>query len=125
MIYHIVAGEEMKKLMAGSIPEVIPFNEDMSIGGSTSKPFTDSFYQERSSVHNVSLQSYLQNMSSFISLTKSIKENDTVHLYFGDDKTCKANSKLLIEYFLPKRVDIYFHHMDEYHGIELSVEKIK
>ena len=125
MIYHIVAGEEMKKLMVGSIPEAIPFNEDMSIGGSTSEPFTDSFYQERSLTHNVSLQSYLQNMSSFISLTKNFKENDIIHLYFGDDKTCKANSNLLIEYFLTKHVEIYFHHMDEYHGIELSVEKIK
>ena len=124
MTYHIVAGEEMKKLLKDRFTP-IPFNEDMSKGSYLNEPFSDSFIKERSVVHGVTMDDYLSNMNEFLNFISEVNNNDIVHLYFGDDIVCKANSELLINY-LKERVDsIFFHLMDEYKGIELSVTRIK
>ena len=124
MVYHIVAGEEMKKLLKDSF-DSIPFNEDMSKGGYNSDPFSDDFIKERSVVHGVRTEDYISNMKECLSLLSKINTNDIIHLYFGDDKVCQANSELLIEYFKDKVSEIYFHLMNEYEGIELLVIKVK
>ena len=124
MTYYIVAGEEMKKLLKDRFTP-IPFNEDMSKGSYLNEPFSDGFIKERSVVHGVTMDDYVSNMNEFLNFTLKVNKNDIVHLYFGDDAVCKANSELLINYF-KKRVDsIFFHLMDEYKGIELSVTRIK
>ena len=124
MIYHIVAGEEMKKLLKDRFSS-IPFNEDMSNGSYESEPFSDGFIKERSLAHGVEVNDYISNMSEFFTLISKINNKDTIHLYFGDDAVCKANSKLLIDYFKERVNSIYFHLMNEYEGIELSVSRIK
>ena len=45
-------GEEMKKLLRDRFVS-IPFNEDMSKGGCSKKPFSDDFIKERSEFHKV------------------------------------------------------------------------
>ena len=124
MIYHIVAGEEMKTMFKDRF-FTIPFNEDMSVGNYESEPFSDGFIKERSLVHGVSVDDYLSNLGEFLRFLSTVNNDDIVHLYFGDDKVCQANSKLLINYLKEKVTTIYFHLMNEYSGIELSVTRIK
>lgn len=124
MIYRIVAGEEMKKLLIDRF-DSIPFNEDMSKGSYSSEPFSNNFIKERSVVHNVSVEDYVSKMNEFLLLISKINNHDTLHLYFGDDDVCKANRTLLISYFKDKVCSIYFHLMNEYEGIELSLIRIK
>ena len=124
MVYHIVAGEEMKKLLKDRF-DPIPFNEDMSNGSHYSKPFSDDFIKERSVVHRVTVDDYVSNMKEFLTFLLKVCNKDIIHLYFGDDPVCSANSKLLIDYFKERRNVIFFHLMDEYKGIELSVIEIK
>ena len=124
MTYHIVAGEEMKKIFMNRFAP-IPFNEDMSKGSYQSEPFSDGFIKERSIVHGVTVDDYISNMKEFLVFLSKVDNNDIVHLYFGDDAVCKANSELLINYLKEKVDSIYFHLMNEYEGIELSVTRIK
>ena len=124
MIYHIVAGEEMKKILKDRFL-AIPFNEDMSVGSYESEPFSDDFIKERSAVHGVSANEYRSKLEEFLKFLSTVNNNDTIHLYFGDDKVCRANCKLLIDYLKERVSTIYFHLMNEYNGIELSVTKIK
>ena len=119
MVYHIVAGEAMKKLLKDRF-DSIPFNEDMSKGSYSYEPFSFDFIKERSAVHGVTIEDYVSNMNEFLSLLPKIHKNDVIHLYFGDDAVCKSNSELLIAYFKDKVDTIFFHLMDEYKGIELS-----
>ena len=81
MIYHIVAGEEMKKLLKDRF-DTIPFNEDLSNGSYESEPFSDAFIEERSAVHGVEVDDYISNMREFLSILPNIKNSDTIHLYF-------------------------------------------
>lgn len=124
MTYHIVAGEEMKKLLKDRI-DSIPFNEDMSKGGYTHEPFSYGFISERSAVHGVTLDAYKSNMKEFFALINKLDKEDVIHLYFGDDAVCRANCKLLIDYFKNKVSESYLHLMNEYEGIELSIKKIQ
>ena len=124
MVYHIVAGEEMKKLLKDRF-NPIPFNEDMSKGTYHSEPFSSDFIKERSLVHGVDVNDYISNLNEFLSLLTKLNSDDTIHLYFGDDKVCQANSKLLIKYFKERVSEIHFHLMNEYNGVELSVHRIK
>ena len=124
MIYHIVAGEMMKKQMQGKF-DPIPFNEDMSVGSFVSSPFSDDFIKERSAVHHVSEEDYSNNMKQFFDVITKLERHDIIHLYFGEDITCLKNRELLISYFIPRVDTIYLHHMDEYAGKELSNERIK
>ena len=125
MEYHIVAGEEMKKKMEGVLPNPIPFNEDLNVGSYSHEPFSDLFFQERCRAHHVALETYLLKLSEFLIFLGKMEKSDTIHLYFGDDPTCKANRELLISYLSPRVSHLYFHHMDEYRGTELSVERIR
>ena len=124
MIYHIVAGEEMKKLLKDRFNS-IPFNEDMSKGSYQSEPFSDAFIKERSAVHGVTVDGYVSNMKEFLTFLPKVCDKDIIHLYFGDDPVCSSNSGLLIKYFKDKGNTVYFHLMDEYKGIELSVVEIE
>ena len=124
MTYHIVAGEEMKKILMNRFAP-IPFNEDMSKGSYLNEPFSDGFIKERSVVHGVTEDDYISNMNEFLVFLSKVDSSDIVHLYFGDDAVCKANSELLINYLKDKVGSIYFHLMNEYEGIELSVTRIK
>ena len=122
MVYHIVAGEEMKKLLKDRF-NAIPFNEDMSKGSYTKEPFSNGFIEERSKTHGVTITEYTKNMNEFLSILPKISEDDDIHLYFGDDSVCKANSELLIGFFKDKVGSLIFHLMNEYSGTELSVRK--
>ena len=82
------------------------------------------YVKERSAVHGVTIENYVSNMNEFLSLLPKIHKNDIIHLYFGDDAVCKSNSELLITYFKDKVDTIFFHLMNEYKGIELSVKII-
>ena len=123
MIYHIVAGEEMKKLLKGRF-DAIPFNEDMSKGSYISEPFSDDFIKERSAVHSVTVEEYISNMREFLEFISKVKQDDIVHLYFGDDNVCKANSKLLISFLKDRVSKVFFHLMNEYNGVELSLTQL-
>ena len=114
----------MKKLLKGRF-DPIPFNEDMSKGNYQSKPFSDGFIKERSTVHGVTTDDYVSNLKEFLTFLLKVEDKDIIHLYFGDDPVCSANSKLLIKYFQERGNAIFFHLMDEYKGIELSVSEIK
>ena len=120
MRYNIVAGEELKKIMLGVIDNPIPFNEDMSKGGYTNKPFTEDFIIERSKVHNVSPSLYKEKLALFLELVKNIKSDDDLHLYFGEDETCLANRRLIIDYFFNKVKKITLHIVNEYTGEEIK-----
>ena len=123
MTYYIVAGEAMKRLLKDRF-DAIPFNEDMSKGSYSCEPFSPGFIKERSAVHGVTIENYASNMNEFLSLLPKLHKNDIIHLYFGDDIVCKSNSELLITYLKDKVGTIFFHLMDEYKGIELSVKII-
>ena len=125
MKYNIVAGEELKKIMSGVLDNPIPFNEDMSIGSYSSKPFTEEFINERSGVHKVSASLYKEKLKAFLELAKDIKYEDEIHLYFGGDIVCNANREFLIEYFKTRVKSIFFHLVNEYEGIELSITRVK
>ena len=120
MIYNIVAGEELKKKLMGIIDNPIPFNEDMSKGTYNSEPFSEEFFNERSLIHGVSIDLYKEKLNQFLNLLQTVKQDDEVHLYFGEDETCIANRELVIEH-LQKRVNhLYLHIVDEYSGKELD-----
>ena len=125
MVYHIVAGEEMKKRMIGVIDNPIPFNEDLSVGTYIHDVFTLEFYQERCLVHHVSIDEYLSKLGLFINMLSSLKKEDDVHLYFGEDKTCLANRKILIEYLLPRVHSLVLHIMNEVECVEISCKILK
>lgn len=120
MVYNIVAGEELKKIMSSVLDNPIPFNEDMSRGEWHSQPFTDEFCLERASFHNVSLNEYKEKLSLFLDLIKNIKKKDIVNLYFGEDEVCVANRTLLIDYLKPKVDKLVLRIVDEYTGKEIK-----
>ena len=119
MIYHIVAGEEMKKLFKDRF-DSIPFNEDLNKGSFCSEPFSEKFILERSAVHKVSTELYKEKLSSFLKMLKLINKDDDIHLYFGEDETCLANRNLLIDYLANKVRHLYLHVVDEYTGDEIK-----
>ena len=120
MRFNIVAGEELKKIMSGIISNPIPFNEDMSVGTFSFEPFSEEFIKERSAVHHVSPEEYKAKLTDFLSLLKTFKYDDEIHLYFGEDKTCIANRSLLIEYFGGKIKTLMLHVVDELTGKEIK-----
>ena len=124
MRYNVVAGEELKKKMIGVLDNPIPFNEDMSKGEYTNKPFTEAFIKERSIVHGVAVSLYKEKLAMFLKMIQEINMDDEIHLYFGEDETCISNRDLLIEYFKDKTEYIYVHVVDEYKGIELRQYRI-
>ena len=110
--------------MLGVIDNPIPFNEDMSKGGYINKPFTEDFITERSKVHNVSPSLYKEKLALFLELVKNIKSDDDLHLYFGEDETCLANRRLIIDYFFNKVMKITLHIVNEYTGEEIKEPQV-
>ena len=124
MKFNIVAGEELKKIMAGVLENPVAFNEDMSKGSYSNKPFSEEFLKERSNVHGVSLHLYKKKLNLFLELIKIIKPNDEIHLYFGDDATCLANRTFLIDFLRGKVSKITLHIVDEYSGKEIDLQSV-
>ena len=124
MKYHIVAGEELKKIMASSLGDAIPFNEDMSHGDYQSVPFTEAFFTERASCHGVTIEEYKNKLSAFLGFLGHVNGKDEVHLYFGEDATCLANRALLIEYLKPRVGSLVLHIVDEYTGAEIKAPQV-
>ena len=120
MKYAIVAGEELKKIMSSSLPNSIPFNEDMSKGECHYPPFSDGFIVERASCHDVSVEAYKEKLQSFLLFAKNVSKEDEVDLYFGEDSVCLANRALLIEYLKPKVGSLTLHIVNEYTGEEIK-----
>ena len=110
----------MKKVMKESLPDAIPFNEDMSVGTYHHVPFSEEFIKERSKTHNVTVEAYKQNLSSFISLLANLQPSDELHLYFGEDKTCLANREFVIKLLKGRVTSITLHIVDELTGKEIE-----
>ena len=125
MIYNIVAGEELKKIMSSLLDNPIPFNEDMSKGDYKSEPFLEEFFIERSSIHGVTPSLYKEKLHLFLEVIKNIKNVDEINLFFGEDRTCVANRNFLIQYFFDKVKKITLHIVNEYTGEELKLIDIK
>ena len=94
MLYYIVAGDEMQKLMALKFPDrkTIPFREDFSKGERNGFDFDAELISKRASFWNVSTEDYVDKLSAIIHL-------DTTKQYvlcFGDDACCKANLAFMI-----------------------------
>ena len=119
MRYNIVAGEALKKILTGRITDPIPFNEDLSVGTCDAVPFTEPFFEQRSDTHCVTVEAYKQNFSEFLNILPRLSPDDEVHLYFGEDKTCVANRKFLLDYLQGRVGKTVLHIVDEYTGDEL------
>lgn len=120
MKYYIVAGEEMVKLMKESLPDAIPFNEDMSVGAYHYDPFSEDFIVERSQAHHVNVSIYKQKLQSLLNLINNLHSNDEIHLYFGEDKTCITNREFLINFFMNKVELLVLHIVDELTCLEIK-----
>ena len=121
MLYYIVAGDEMQKLMALKFPnrKTIPFREDLSKGECVGFEFNAEMIGKRAAFWNVSTEEYIDELSSIINLDITKK----YVLCFGDDECCKANLAFMIEnlkakgYSQPIQVQI----LNEY-NLELQKE---
>ena len=122
MRYDIVAGEELKNIMMGTLADPIPFNEDMSKGGYSAAPFSRAFIAERSAVFGVTADVYREKLGAFLSVLNALGAEDEIHLYFGEDETCLANRAFLLGYLSDKAGTVRLHVVDEYTGRELSTE---
>ena len=94
MLYYIVAGDEMQKLMALKFPDrkTIPFREDFSKGERNGFDFDAELISKRASFWNVSTEDYVDKLSPIIHLDTTKK----YVLCFGDDACCKANLAFMI-----------------------------
>ena len=61
----------------------IPFNEAMIEGNPILPIFSDTFIDERCHTHQVSNESYLENMKGFLNFSKDIQSYDSIVLWFG------------------------------------------
>ena len=121
MLYYIVAGDEMQKLMALKFLDrkTIPFREDFSKGECGGFDFDAEMISKRASFWNVSTEDYIDKLSPIINLDLTKK----YVLCFGDDTCCKANLAFMIEnlkakgYSQPIQVQI----LNEY-NLELQKE---
>ena len=120
MKYYIVAGEEMAKLIKKSLPDAVPFNEDMSVGSYQHEPFSEDFIIERSRVHHVKVSYYKQKIEPLLNVINNLHSDDEIHLYFGEDKTCVANREFLINFFKNKVRLIVLHIVDELTGVDIK-----
>lgn len=119
MRYDIVAGQALKKVMKDQLPHPIPFNEDLSVGGFKAPPFSEAFLQERADAHQVPLSLYKEKLQEFLEMLSSLRQEDEVHLSFGEDKTCVANREFLMEYLKDKVMNVRLHIVNEYTGEEI------
>ena len=111
---YIVAGDEMKKLMVGTVPEerIIPFREDLSKGRYDGFQIDAEFIAKRAAFWGVSQDEYKEKMLPIIRLDMS----EAYILRFGTDACCKANLEFVIGwlkkngYTKPIRVQL----VDEY-----------
>ena len=96
MLYYIVAGDEMQKLMALKFPDrkTIPFREDFSKGEYVGFDFNAEMINQRAVFWKVSIEDYIDKLSPIIHLDITKK----YVLCFGDDACCKANLAFMIGY---------------------------
>ena len=83
----------------------IPFNEAMIEGNPILPIFSDAFVDERSNTHQVSNESYLENMKEFLNFSKDIHSYDSIVLWFGKDMFCQLNLLTVLAYL----------HQENYH----------
>ena len=95
MLYYIVAGDEMQKLMALKFLDrkTVPFREDFSKGERGGFDFDAEMINKRAAFWNVSTEDYIDKLSPIINLDLTKK----YVLCFGDDACCKANLAFMIE----------------------------
>ena len=93
---YIVAGDEMKRMMAGEVPEddIIPFREDLSKGSREGFSIGPSFLAERAAFWGVPEEEYREKLAPVIGLDLS----DSYILRFGRDDCCRANLEFLKGY---------------------------
>ena len=96
MLYYIVAGDEMQKLMALKFPDrkTIPFCEDLSKGECVGFDFDAEMISKRASFWNVTTEEYIDKLSPIIDLDITKK----YVLCFGDDACCRVNLAFMIGY---------------------------
>lgn len=97
---YIVAGDEMKKLMVGTVPEdrIIPFREDLSKGSYDGFQIDEEFIAKRAAFWGVSADEYKKKLLPIIQLDMS----ETYILRFGTDACCKANLEFVIGWLKKK-----------------------
>ena len=100
MLYYILAGEEMQKLMALKFPDrkTIPFCEDLSKGECVGFDFDAEMISKRASFWNVTTEEYIDKLSPIIDLDITKK----YVLCFGDDACCRVNLAFMIGYLKAK-----------------------
>ena len=121
MNIYITAGEELANKLKSKYPNIIPFNEDLSIGVVSSASFTQEFIMERCESLGVSKDIYLSKLALFLEVINKIQPFDNVELFFGEDKTCLANRKFLLELLNDKVYKVILHVINEYTCEELQV----
>lgn len=94
-ILNITAGKCMNEKMKNEFEEWVPFNEDMSKGEYNSRLFSEEFLLERSKVHNVNLEDYIENMKEFLDVLGKLNDYKLINLWFGEDAVCLSNSETL------------------------------
>ena len=95
MILNITAGKCMNEKMKNEFEVWVPFNEDMSKGEYNSKLFSYDFLIERSKIHNVTLDDYVENMKEFLEQLEKLNNYQLINLWFGEDIVCLSNSETL------------------------------
>ena len=99
MKINITAGECLNKILQEKDPNetFIPFNEALVKSGYNTKLFSEEFIIERSTIHKVSKEEYVNKLTLFLNLLKKINNYSEVILWFGDEPFCKKNTEIVLQ----------------------------
>ena len=91
-VLHITAGDEMQKVMARPGEVWVPFSEAMLRGPRRADLFTEACITARAAFHGVTPEAYRAKFAPFLSALARPGEFSAVHLYFGNEDFCRANT---------------------------------
>ncbi len=99
MKINITSGDMLNEILQCKYPAetFVPFREAMIKGSYDSKLFSDEFIEERSKIHGVSAQEYLEKLGVFVDILKSAKKYEEIVLWFGEEPFCAENVKVVIQ----------------------------
>lgn len=130
-IINITNGSYLNSYLQNKYPNetFIPFNEAMIEGNPILPIFSDDFINERCQTHQVSKESYFENIEDFLTFSKNITSYESIVLWFGKDMFCQVNLLTVLAYLHQENYHnpIYLNLIDEetYEIIEqISIPKI-